>query len=42
MDNKAATESEGEGGDYKYTFTSKTVLSRANKSNEVNNEHSLP
>ena len=33
-------ESESEGGDYKYTLTSKTALFRATKSIEVNNEHS--
>ena len=42
IDNEVETESESEGGYYKYTSTSKTALFRATKSNEVNDEHSLP
>ena len=40
IDNEVETE--GKGGDYKYTPTSKTAIFRATKSNEVNNEHLLP
>ena len=42
INNEVETESESEGGDYQYTFKSKTALFRATKSNEVNNELSLP
>ena len=36
------TESKGEGGDYKYTSTTKTALFTATKLNKVSNECSLP
>ena len=42
IDNEFETKREGEGRDHKYMSTSKTALFRATKSNEVNNEHSLP
>ena len=37
IDKEFQTESESEGGDNQYMFTSKTAIFRATKSNEVNN-----